>query len=292
MLVVWSLGSALGQELVPDPGFELISSCPEQGGFAQLHRSRYWYSLRPTPDLYHCGEGVPANVFGHQPPYAGNGYAGSAGSEIMAVKLREPMRAGRQYLVRFWCSLAGNEPPSTALGCHFSADSLCRDNGPWLPQVVHQGPALGDTVNWMLVSGLYTAQGCERYMALVNADPVKAYYYFDEVSVTCADPLGCAPVACVDTTDLFVPNVFTPNADGYNERFSFSLVNAETPFYEWTIFDRWGKIVATGNEDTGMWDGDGEKGPVSDGVYYYIVSARRKPCEKPVVRKGFLHLLR
>jgi gliding motility-associated-like protein len=280
------------QELVPDPGFEQYTSCPEQGGFGQLYRSRHWYALRPSPDLYNCGVGVPTNVFGHQQPFAGSGYAGAAGGEIMAVKLLQPMRAGHQYQVRFWCSLANSGPPSAALGCLFSPDSLCNDNGPWLPQMVHSGAVLSDTLGWMLVTGLYTAQGCERYMALVRGDTLPAYYYFDEVSVTCADPLGCPPMACPDTVDLFVPNVFTPNADGYNERFWFSAVRAEMLQYEYTIYDRWGEVVATGDERTGMWDGSTVAGPAAEGVYYYILSARRKPCERPVVRKGFVHLLR
>jgi gliding motility-associated-like protein len=289
---IMPFSTAHAQELVPDPGFEVITACPEQGGFGQLDRSRDWYTLWPSPDLYHCGVGVPNNVFGHQQPFAGSGYAGAAGGEIMAVKLLQPMHAGRQYRVQFRCSFSGGSPPSTALGFHFSSDSLCRDNGPWDPQFVHTGAALSDTLGWMLVTGLYTAQGCERFMALINADTVQSYYYFDEVSVTCADPLGCAPLACLDTTDLFVSNIFTPNADGYNEQFWFSLIRAEILSYDYTIFDRWGQVVATGNEDSGLWDGHGENGPAPEGVYYYIVSAQRKSCELPVVRKGYVHLLR
>lgn len=280
------------QELVPDPGFELINSCPDNVGFAQIWRAVHWYQLSPTPDLYHCGEGIPVNLFGVQQPFSGAGFAGSARGETMGTRLVQPMRAGRSYRVRFRCSLAEGYAPSGQLGILFSADSLCLYNRPWDPQVVHTGGALTDSAGWMEVSGLYLANGCERYLAVMDVDTADAYYYYDEVSVTCADPLGCDPIACVDTVDLNVPNVFTPNGDLYNERFTFRFVGEETLEYAFTIYDRWGDIVANGDQHTGLWDGTTERGPVSDGIYYYIVSARRKTCDPPVVRKGYVHVFR
>jgi gliding motility-associated-like protein len=80
---------------------------------------------------------------------------------------------------------------------------------------------------------------------------------------------------CVDITkcQLYrLPNVFTPNGDGRNDRF--------TPFHPYTsvervdmkIYDRWGKEVFSTQDPEINWDSrDRTTGsPCSDGVYFYV----------------------
>jgi gliding motility-associated-like protein len=76
---------------------------------------------------------------------------------------------------------------------------------------------------------------------------------------------------------LIVPNVFTPNGDGVNDRF---MVNA-TNLTEITcvIFDRWGVKMYDVTSSTGNigWDGknlSGKEVPV--GTYFYILTATGK----------------
>jgi gliding motility-associated-like protein len=63
-----------------------------------------------------------------------------------------------------------------------------------------------------------------------------------------------------------MPNVFTPNGDGYNDRF-VPMVNYNVVSGTLAIYNRWGEqVLQTTNLESG-WDG----GECSPGVYYWIV---------------------
>jgi gliding motility-associated-like protein len=88
---------------------------------------------------------------------------------------------------------------------------------------------------------------------------------------------------------IFIPNAFSPDANGLNERFLPTSGGMKT--YKFTIFNRWGeKLFTTTNAEIG-WDGDYLGKPCPSGVYIYV-------CEysdyrnKEYSTKGTLHLLR
>jgi gliding motility-associated-like protein len=93
-----------------------------------------------------------------------------------------------------------------------------------------------------LYAGVYTlgirdAGGCERtYVFMLNVD-----------------------------TNLFVPNVFTPNGDGHNEVFFIRNLPAETKLL---VTNRWGKQVYKSAAYTNDWNG----GDTVDGLYYYTLT--------------------
>lgn len=72
--------------------------------------------------------------------------------------------------------------------------------------------------------------------------------------------------------ELFIPNVITPNSDGYNDY--FVIVNIEYyPQNELIIFNRWGNELIRYTGYMNQWDGRNSAGEkVSDGVYYYLLS--------------------
>jgi len=80
----------------------------------------------------------------------------------------------------------------------------------------------------------------------------------------------------VEVTDwsVYVPNIFTPNGDGTNDRFSFSG-NDESGIFirELSIFNRWGQIVHQvkniGHNSYSGWDGQFKGEDVPQGVYIY-----------------------
>jgi gliding motility-associated-like protein len=90
---------------------------------------------------------------------------------------------------------------------------------------------------------------------------------------------------------LFVPNVFTINGDGLNDK--FTIYNENYRSLEVTIFNRWGQKVGffLGN---GGWDGNqfltGQ--PCPDGVYFYIGVAQSKNNVEPVKIHGTVTLMR
>lgn len=63
-----------------------------------------------------------------------------------------------------------------------------------------------------------------------------------------------------------IPNIFTPNGDGVNEVF---FIRNKPDATELIITNRWGKEVLHSKDYQNDWNG----GDVSDGVYYYVISA-------------------
>jgi gliding motility-associated-like protein len=79
--------------------------------------------------------------------------------------------------------------------------------------------------------------------------------------------------------DLMVPNAFSPNGDGVNDRFEIQYIQPMPV----TIVDRTGKVVYQNNEYTNQWDGDN----LPTGIYYYdVVLPDFTTCN------GWVHLLR
>lgn len=73
---------------------------------------------------------------------------------------------------------------------------------------------------------------------------------------------------------LFVPNAFSPNDDGINDRFSIFTDDAVSLLRTFRIFDRWGNLVyeaADSNPATAGWDGNIRGKPAAAGVYTYFV---------------------
>ena len=73
----------------------------------------------------------------------------------------------------------------------------------------------------------------------------------------------------VGQAEISIPNVFTPNGDGYNELFTIK----DLEYYmsnELMIFNRYGKRVYSTNNYQGNWDGDNLK----DGVYFMFSRLR------------------
>jgi len=73
---------------------------------------------------------------------------------------------------------------------------------------------------------------------------------------------------------LIIPNVFTPNGDGRNDKFTLSAINIGD--ISMTIFDRWGlKMFDTSASGNLTWVGKTKGGTdVADGTYFYVIRAK------------------
>ncbi len=97
-------------------------------------------------------------------------------------------------------------------------------------------------------------------------------------SVTAVDSTGNASefsnAVCIDNDTCSVyslPNVFTPNDDGFNDKFNpFPYTSVEK--VNMTIFNRWGKVVYETDDPDINWDGkhQGTNTLCSDGVYFFV----------------------
>jgi gliding motility-associated-like protein len=107
----------------------------------------------------------------------------------------------------------------------------------------------------------------------------------------CADTLSTT-VTVSDAPGLYVPNAFSPNGDGFNERFIPSAPD-QGDRSVLRIFDRWGKELFTTNDPGSGWDGTAGGEPVPDGVYAYLLRTP-DPCapKQQVLLRGHVTVLR
>ncbi len=94
------------------------------------------------------------------------------------------------------------------------------------------------------------------------------------VTLRVTDASGCIrdSVAWYEVKDplLFIPNVFSPNGDGIQDRYLVQYEGAEPFLLE--IFDRWGRPMYKGDKPLEGWNGVHPQGSLaSDGVYFYVV---------------------
>lgn len=96
----------------------------------------------------------------------------------------------------------------------------------------------------------------------------------DSFNCELSDTFSLNLIKC-DSTELKIPNVFTPGKDGFNDGFDILIIGETT--YNLRIYDRWGVMVYEQNEDseqgqTGNWNGQlFNDGPdCADGNYYFL----------------------
>lgn len=81
----------------------------------------------------------------------------------------------------------------------------------------------------------------------------------------------------VSTSQLLVPNVFTPNGDESNDEFRVQY-RSILEFDCW-IYNRWGKLVYHWSDPAKGWDGTINGRPAAEGAYYYIIRAKGADAE-------------
>ncbi len=79
--------------------------------------------------------------------------------------------------------------------------------------------------------------------------------------------------------DIYVPNVFSPNSDGINDRLLISAGADVEEIESFTIFDRWGNMIYLNehflpNDPGEAWDGKRKGVTVNPGVYAYKMLAK------------------
>ncbi len=91
---------------------------------------------------------------------------------------------------------------------------------------------------------------------------------------------------------LFVPNAFSPNGDGINDRFApIPHSNSNIHSYRMELFNRWGQSVFSAFEINMQWDGTYNGTPADAGTYFYYISAE---CMEGTefIQKGDVMLIR
>ncbi len=97
-----------------------------------------------------------------------------------------------------------------------------------------------------------------------------------------------------DVLIFYVPNVFTPDHDEFNEGFIPIFTSGYDPFdYHLTIFNRWGEIVFESYDATKGWDGTySDQGLVQDGVYVWQIEFKETMSDKRHTYRGHVTVLK
>lgn len=172
--------------------------------------------------------GVPTNAFGNQSPFNGppyNGLDAYAGlfarrkingafdlyTEYLQVQLTQSLVAGKRYKAKMYVSRADNCKYACA-GLSMLFTNIAANGGGThtiitTPCQVTSTNVISDKANWVEVSGIFTANGGERYLTIGIFDsnlsapvlvdpnataidliiPESAYYYIDGVTVVGGD---------------------------------------------------------------------------------------------------------
>lgn len=210
--------------LVPNPSFEILDTCPDAPG--DLENAVPWFQPN-NPQIYSYGStdffhacdteyvSTPSNIIGFQVPRTGSGYGGFAaynslfdnyGHEYLETELTNPMDSGRLYCVSFYVVLSNVNSicGTSAIGTYISVDTCQYGSSVYYvmnvqPQVVNDSNnIITDTVNWNVVAGTYRSHGLESFITIgnfwdvaynsTNNDPNCSgipYYFIDDVSVVC-----------------------------------------------------------------------------------------------------------
>ena len=110
-----------------------------------------------------------------------------------------------------------------------------------------------------------------------------------EGCVTKSDTINVSYKNC-KCADIELPNVFSPNNDGINEKFPPTL-NCNFSQYQLKVFNRWGQLFFQSNNPTISWDGKYNGVLQAIGVYYYLINYQLE-SEIKRTKSGTITLIR
>jgi len=289
-LIILNISVEGQNNLVLNYSFEDTISCPLVK--TEIEKAKHWFQPLPssTSDYIHICQNYWGAVFSYSVDDAfaridlfdGTSYNYR---EYIQTKLSEPLLKNKKYCVEI--DVAPNQygwAVTDAIGAYFS-DTLVHQQIPErldvIPQFHNSSGIIDDTLNWTTITGSFIAQGGEQYMTIGNFTKGNQVNYYQTgwgVGCCCHNIDNVKVYYCgPDTTPeppippLVIPNVFTPNNDGYND--VFEIGNAEFYEIEITIFNRWQQVVFHSNENT-FWDGTIKGNQASDGVYFYNITSK------------------
>ncbi|MFM9944915.1 MAG: PKD domain-containing protein [Bacteroidia bacterium] len=131
-----------------------------------------------------------------------------------------------------------------------------------------------------------------------NQDFSKIFYDSGniKISLLAVNKWGCRDsttqyIFVIDTFIIFVPNTFSPNADGINDEFRVGGIGIRN--LEMTIYNRWGEKLFYRKDDSNSfgWDGTYLGETVQEGSYMFTISARDSK-KHPYYFKGMVTVLK
>lgn len=299
LLFIFIALAGSSQNLIQNGSFEL-SLKPVKSKYAgNIEHASPWFPVGiGSPDLINQVE-VP---YGNQNAHTGKQFAGiilydgdnPEFREYLEVRLSRKLIRNERICLKVWISAADDCRYFTdALGFYLSPDSLISRDWNTVEKScdlhVPKFSALSDTSSsWRELSFEFVAQGEEEFLSIGNfkrdastllqsnnreAFLRLAYIYLDDLYLGSCEPektqnTTIEPVPSDDlgetlpASKLHVPNVVTPNGDGFNDLF---FIQGIPRYSRMKIRAKNGTIVYQTNNYKNDWDGSGLPG----GTYTY-----------------------
>jgi gliding motility-associated-like protein len=159
-------------------------------------------------------------------------------------------------------------------------------------QVITASSNYSDAVfNWSPATGL----GCSD----CNSNEIKVYNSTAYVITASTSPHGkvCStavrlPVTVIPNYKLYIPNAFTPNADGINDLYEIFGNKDAIKFLDIAIFNRWGEKVYESKDIFFQWDGRYKGVYLEPGVYVYTINITFLDNHSESNQRGSITILR
>jgi gliding motility-associated-like protein len=164
---------------------------------------------------------------------------------------------------------------------------------------IDAGPDLnifaGDTITFLATAQPANLKyGWQPMRGLVNPTLLRAQCYLAEAqtyTLTATTPEGCTATDAMRITPVtafYVPDAFTPNADGLNDTWQIPSIDPAMEAVV-TVYNRFGEPVYTAANTVVKWDGTLRGQPQPAGIYIYKVQFGKK--NRPLL-KGTIKLIR
>lgn len=139
------------------------------------------------------------------------------------------------------------------------------------PEVEFENTSTGATqFTWNILDSLFNSSDLQFTFGDTGCYEVKLFATSNDGCVDSTQQLVCIE----NDFGVYIPNAFTPNGDGMNDKFFPSGFGISTEDFHMSIFNRWGELIFETTDVTKGWDG--KSGVTSSPEDVYIWKLRVK----------------
>ncbi len=144
-----------------------------------------------------------------------------------------------------------------------------------LPAMIQTYPKPLDLSKYVFPKGgVFSGTGVTNPYFIANNVAIGTYsitYEYTD-SNTCFNSIT-QEIIVLPSSEITVPNFFTPNGDHHNDEFIISYEGIET--FKCMIYNRWGRLIYEWNDINKGWNGITNNGKLAaESVYYYLLFAK------------------
>ena len=152
-----------------------------------------------------------------------------------------------------------------------------------------------DSLNEITWHGIDTTN-CATCLTQIIAPLMTTGYTIEVVTHEGCVDRDSMTVTVLAGSDFYIPNIFSPNDDGANDRFTFYAGNQIDRISMFAIYDRWGGMMflmedRMPDDPQLFWDGRSNGMPCTPGVYVYRIAGVLTSRES-IIKTGAVTLIR